>query len=161
MAKRISASTPATALLTKLGIGFEVRSYAHDAAVTDFGQEAAAALGVPAERVFKTLLAEADGRLVVGIVPVSRLLDLKALAGAVGARRAVMADPALAERKTGYVVGGISPIGQRTKLPTVLDQSATAFDTMFVSGGRRGLDIELAPDELARVTGATFAPIAR
>lgn len=161
MARIISASTPATSVLTKLGIAFEVRSYAHDAAVTDFGREAAASLGVPAERVFKTLLAEADGRLVVGIVPVSGMLDLKALAASAGARKAVMAEPALAERKTGYVVGGISPIGQRTRLPTVLDQSATTFDTVLVSGGRRGLDIELAPDDLARVTGATLAPITR
>lgn len=161
MARIISASTPATSVLTKLGIAFEVRSYAHDAAVTDFGREAAASLGVPAERVFKTLLAEADGRLVVGIVPVSGMLDLKALAASAGARKAVMAEPALAERKTGYVVGGISPIGQRTRLPTVLDQSATTFDTVLVSGGRRGLDIELAPDDLAQVTGATLAPITR
>jgi len=129
--------------------------------VTDFGHEAAEALGVPAERVFKTLLAEADGKLVVGIVPVAGKLDLKALAAAVGARKAAMADPALAERKTGYVVGGISPIGQRTKLPTVLDASAEAFDTVLVSGGRRGFDIELAPADLVRACEATLAPIGR
>ncbi len=135
--------------------------YEHDPAVTDFGHEAAEALGVPAERVFKTLLAEADGKLVVGIVPVAGKLDLKALAAAVGARKAAMADPALAERKTGYVVGGISPIGQRTKLPTVLDASAEAFDTVLVSGGRRGFDIELAPADLVRACEATLAPIGR
>ena len=154
-------STPATVALAKLGISFEARSYQHDAAVNDFGREAAEALGVPAERVFKTLLADADGTLVVGIVPVSGKLDLKALAAAVGARKAVMADPALAERKTGYVVGGISPIGQRTRLRTVLDESALGFDTVLVSGGRRGFDIELAPEELLRATAGATAPIAR
>ena len=154
-------STPATVALAGLGIPFEVRGYAHDPAVTDFGREAAEALGLSAERVFKTLLAEADGRLVVGIVPVSGMLDLKALAAAVGARRAAMADPALAERRTGYVVGGISPVGQRTKLRTVLDDSALGFDTVLVSGGRRGLDIELAPADLVRATDALTAAIAR
>ncbi len=162
MAKKTAAgSTPATVALAKLGVPFEIRAYQHDPAVTDFGSEASAALGVPAERVFKTLLAEADGRLVVGIVPVAGLLDLKALASAVGARKAVMTDPALAERKTGYVVGGISPVGQRTKLPAVLDLSAQEFETVLVSGGRRGLDIELAPNDLVRATAATLARIAR
>lgn len=160
-------STQATVALAKLGIPFEVRGYAHDPAVTDFGREAAEALGLPAERVFKTLLAEveveggAGAGLVVGIVPVSGMLDLKALAVTVGARRAAMADPALAERKTGYVVGGISPIGQRTRLRTVLDDSALGFDTVLVSGGRRGLDIELAPADLVRATDALTAAIAR
>ena len=158
-------STQATVALAKLGIPFEVRGYAHDPAVTDFGREAAEALGLPAERVFKTLLAEVEGGagagLVVGIVPVSGMLDLKALAVTVGARRAAMADPALAERKTGYVVGGISPIGQRTRLRTVLDDSALGFDTVLVSGGRRGLDIELAPADLVRATDALTAAIAR
>ena len=158
-------STQATVALAKLGIPFEARGYAHDPAVTDFGREAAEALGLPAERVFKTLLAEVEGGagagLVVGIVPVSGMLDLKALAVTVGARRAAMADPALAERKTGYVVGGISPIGQRTRLRTVLDDSALGFDTVLVSGGRRGLDIELAPADLVRATDALTAAIAR
>ena len=116
---------------------------------------------MPAERVFKTLLAEAGGRLVVGIVPVTGQLDLKALARAVGAPKAVMADPAAAERSTGYVVGGISPVGQRKALPTVLDATALDHPTVFVSGGRRGLDLELAPADLVRVTGATTAPIGR
>lgn len=159
--KAATGATPATVALAKLGIVFELRGYQHDPANTDFGQEAAEALGLPAERVFKTLLAEADGRLVVGVVPVSGMLDLKALAQAVGARRAVMADPALAERKTGYVVGGISPVGQRTELPTVIDSSAHDFGTVLVSGGRRGLDIELAPNDLLLATAGTFAPIAR
>lgn len=158
-------STQATVALAKLGIPFEARGYAHGPAVTDFGREAAEALGLPAERVFKTLLAEVEGGagagLVVGIVPVSGMLDLKALAVTVGARRAAMADPALAERKTGYVVGGISPIGQRTRLRTVLDDSALGFDTVLVSGGRRGLDIELAPADLVRATDALTAAIAR
>lgn len=154
-------STPATVALMKLGIAFEVRSYSRDPMVNDYGSEAAETLGVPAERVFKTLLVDADGTLVVGIVPVSGKLDLKALAAVVGARKAVMADPALAERKTGYVVGGISPIGQRTRLRTVLDESALRFDTVLVSGGRRGFDIELAPIDLLRATVGATAPIAR
>lgn len=153
--------TPATVALTAAGIRFAPRVYEHDPATTAYGIEAATALGVAPERVFKTLLAEADGRLVVGIVPVTTLLDLKALAAAVGAKRAVMAEPALAERKTGYVVGGISPIGQKTALPTVLDESATMFETVLVSGGRRGFDIELAPDDLLRATGGVLGDIAR
>lgn len=167
MAKRTAGSarqaggTPATVALATLGIPFEVRGYEHDPAVTDFGAEAAEALGLPATRVFKTLVAEADGRLIVGIVPVAGRLDLKALASVVGARRAALADPAVAERKTGYIVGGISPIGQRTRLTTVLDESAQRFETVLVSGGRRGLDIELAPHDLVRACGAILAPIAR
>ncbi|WP_024355765.1 Cys-tRNA(Pro) deacylase [Leucobacter chironomi] len=159
--KRAAASTPATIALGKAGIPFEVRAYEHDPGVSDFGGEAAAALGVVPERVFKTLLAEVDGALAVGIVPVSGRLDLKALAAALGGRRAVMADPVLAERKTGYVVGGISPIGQRTRLRTVLDESARDHGTVLVSGGRRGLDLELAPDDLVRATGAVVASIGR
>lgn len=138
-----------------------VRAYEHDSEVTDFGAEAASALGVQAERVFKTLLAEVDGVLAVAIVPVSGKLDLKALAAALGGKKAVMADPTLAERKTGYVVGGISPIGQRTRLRTVLDITAVDFETVLVSGGRRGFDIELAPAQLAEVTAATVAAIGR
>lgn len=164
MSKKKSGSagaTPATVTLSKLGIDFEMRSYQHDPTITDYGNEAAVALGVPGERVFKTLLADADGALVVGIVPVTGLLDLKALAAAVGARKAAMADPTLAERKTGYVVGGISPIGQRTRLRTVLDESALSFDTVLVSGGRRGFDIELSPQDLLKATEGTAALIAR
>lgn len=161
MAKKGQGSTPATVALTKLGVPFTVRGYTHDPAETDFGREAAEALGVAAERVFKTLLAEVDGELVVAIVPVSGLLDLKALAAALGGKKAQMADPAVAERKTGYVVGGISPLGQRTRLRTVLDSSAQQHETVLVSGGRRGLDIELAPADLARATGAISAVIGR
>lgn len=153
--------TPATVALGALGIRFVPHEYVHDPAAASFGLEAAAALGVDAERVFKTLLAETDGGLVVGIVPVTGRLDLKALAGAVGAKRAAMADAAVAERRTGYLVGGISPIGQKTRLTTVLDESAELFDTVFVSGGRRGFDLELSPADLLRATGGVIAPIAR
>ncbi|AMB58206.1 Cys-tRNA(Pro) deacylase [Microterricola viridarii] len=164
MAKKMSehgAGTPATVALGQAGIHFTPHLYHHDAAATNFGLEAAEKLGLDPERVFKTLLADADGQLVVGIVPVTGTLDLKALAAALGAKKAVMADVALAERKTGYVVGGISPIGQKQAHPTVIDESAILFDTVFVSGGRRGFDIELSPDDLAAVTAGRFAPIAR
>ena len=161
MAKRSSAGTPATVALTAAGIAFAVHAYEHDASAPSFGLEAAEALGVEPERVFKTLLADTDAGLVVGVVPVDGRLDLKALATAVGAKRAVMADAAVAERRTGYVVGGISPIGQKTLLPTVIDETAELFDTVFVSGGRRGLDVELTPADLIAATSATVAPIAR
>ncbi len=153
--------TPATVALGRAGIPFTPHLYHHDAAATNFGLEAAEKLDLDPDRVFKTLLADADGRLVVGIVPVTGTLDLKALATAVGAKKAVMADPQLAERKTGYVVGGISPIGQKSAHPTVIDESAILYDTVFVSGGRRGFDIELSPHDLATVTSGSFAPIGR
>ncbi len=153
--------TPATVALVAAGIPFTAHTYAHDPAATNYGLEAATALGLDPDRVFKTLLAEADGRLVVGIVPVTGMLDLKSLAAAVGAKRAQMAEPAVAERKTGYVVGGISPLGQKVALPTVLDETASLWDTIFVSGGRRGFDIELAPADLLRLTGGQLADITR
>ena len=153
--------TPATVALTRAGIEFSVRGYDHDPRAASFGLEAAAALGVPAERVFKTLLVGVDGALTVAIVPVSGQLDLKALARAVGGRRAVMADPATAERATGYVVGGISPIGQRRAHPTVLDTSALAHASILVSGGRRGLDLELAPADLVAITDAIVDQVGR
>jgi len=156
-----ATGTPATVALTTAGIPFVAHSYPHDPANTNFGLEAASALGLDPERVFKTLLADVDGALVVGIVPVTGKLDLKALAVAVGGKRAEMADPRLAERRTGYVLGGISPIGQKNAHPTVLDETAELFDTIFVSGGRRGFDLELAPADLARVTHAVVAAIAR
>jgi Cys-tRNA(Pro)/Cys-tRNA(Cys) deacylase len=155
------AATPATAALTALGISFIEHEYAHDPSVIAFGEEAASVLGVDPDRVFKTLLADADGSLVVGIVPVSGKLDLKALAAAVGAKKASMADPAVASRRTGYVIGGISPIGQKTRLHAVLDETAELFDTVFVSGGRRGFDIELAPADLVRAVAADVAAISR
>jgi Cys-tRNA(Pro)/Cys-tRNA(Cys) deacylase len=154
------SGTPATAALTAAGIAFSEHAYSHDPAAPSFGLEAAEALGVEPDRVFKTLIAEVDGQLVVAVVPVTGKLDLKALAASFGGRKASMADVALAERRTGYVVGGISPIGQKTRHPTVLDESVELWDTVFVSGGRRGLDIELSPADLARVTGATMAAIA-
>lgn len=157
----MAAGTPATVALTAAGIRFTTHSYEHDAANRNFGVEAATALELDPERVFKTLLADVDGRLVVAIVPVTGKLDLGALASAVGGKRAAMADPAVAQRKTGYVVGGISPIGQKTRLPTVLDETAELFDTVFVSGGKRGFDLELAPTDLMLITDARVAAIAR
>jgi Cys-tRNA(Pro)/Cys-tRNA(Cys) deacylase len=153
-------STQATVALRAAGIPFTEHAYTHDPANTNFGLEAATALGLDPDRVFKTLLADVDGRLVVGIVPVTGKLDLKRLAAAVGGKRAAMADPAVAERRTGYVVGGISPIGQKSAHPTVIDETAELWDTVYVSGGRRGLDLELAPADLVRATDATLADIA-
>jgi Cys-tRNA(Pro)/Cys-tRNA(Cys) deacylase len=153
--------TPATTALAAAGVAFTVRSYAHDPATTAYGLEAAEALGVQPGRVLKTLLVDTGSALAVGVVPVDRQLDLKALAAALGAKKVSMADPAVAERTTGYVVGGISPIGQKRALRTVLDSSALAHESVLVSGGRRGMDLELAPQDLLRVTGATAAPIAR
>lgn len=129
--------------------------------MSSYGEAAAAALGLSPDRVFKTLLARVDGRLVVAVVPVSGSLDLKALAAAVGGKRAALAVPAEAERATGYVVGGISPLGGRTKLPTVVDETAYDEEVVHVSAGRRGLQLSLAADALVRVTGATVAPIRR
>ena len=160
-ARKGAGGTPATVALTRAGVPFTLHPYEHDPRAESFGLEAAEALGVPPERVFKTLLAEAGGRLVVGIVPVTGQLDLKALARAVGAPKATMADPVAAERSTGYVVGGISPVGQKRALSTVLDDSALRHETVFVSGGRRGLDLELTPADLVRATGAATAPIRR
>lgn len=161
MAKKAPGGTPATVALTKAGIAFTMRDYDHDPRATSYGLEAAEALGVEPARVFKTLLADVDGALVVGVVPVTGQLDLKALARAVDGRKAQMADPAAAERATGYVVGGISPIGQKRRHRTVLDVSALEHATILVSGGRRGLDLELAPGDLVAVTGATTGPIGR
>ena len=162
MARRSTgdSGTPATTALTAARISFTAHPYAHDPAAPSYGLEAAAALGVAPSRVFKTLLVEGDG-LAVGIVPVDRQLDLKALATALGVKRVAMADPAKAERVTGYVVGGISPVGQKRPLPTVLDESARDCPTVFVSGGRRGFDIELTPADLLAVTGGRTARIAR
>ena len=138
-----------------------LRPYDHDPSAPSYGLEAAEALGVAPERVFKTLLARVDGRLVVAVVPVSGSLDLKALAAAAGGKRAEMAEPAEAERSTGYVVGGISPLGQRRALPTIVDSTAAEHDEVLVSAGRRGLDVALAPADLVRLTRATLAPIGR
>ncbi len=153
--------TPATVALTAAGVAFEVRAYEHDPAAASYGLEAASALGVEPARVLKTLLADVDGELVVGVVSVAGQLDLKALAAAVGGKRAAMAQPQAAERATGYVVGGISPIGQRRRHRTVVDSSALTHTTVLVSGGRRGLDLELSPADLVAVTAALTAPIGR
>jgi Cys-tRNA(Pro)/Cys-tRNA(Cys) deacylase len=159
--KKQSGGTPATVALTAAGTPFTLHEYAHDPASPSYGEEAAEALGVSPDRVFKTLVADVDGALTVAVVPVAGQLDLKALAAAVGGKRATMADPAAAERTTGYVRGGISPLGQRKKLPTVLDASASRHETICVSAGRRGLEVELAPAHLAELTGAVIAPIGR
>ena len=159
--RRGAGGTPATVALTRVGVAFTEHAYEHDPGVASYGMEAARVLGLPPPHVFKTLFVSVDSRLVVGIVPVSGQLDLKAVAAAVGGKKAAMADPVAAERATGYVVGGISPVGQKRAHPTVLDESARAFDTVYVSGGRRGLDLGLSPDDLVRVTDATVARIGR
>jgi Cys-tRNA(Pro)/Cys-tRNA(Cys) deacylase len=151
--------TPATAALTKLGIRHSVHVYTRDPRRGSYGLEASDALGVAPERVFKTLVAEVDGVLTVGVVPVTGQLDLKALAAAAGGKKARMADAQAAERASGYVVGGISPLGQRKRMPVVIDSTALGFATVFCSGGRRGLEIELAPGDLVRAADATVADI--
>lgn len=168
MAKKSAGGTPATVALTRAGIGFTLHEYDHDPRAGSYGLEAAAALSLDPARVFKTLVASVDRTtasprpgLVVAVVPVAGQLDLKALARAVGAGKAVMADQTAAERATGYVVGGISPVGQKRPHPTVLDASALTHPTVFVSGGRRGLDLELDPADLMSVTGALTAPVGR
>jgi Cys-tRNA(Pro)/Cys-tRNA(Cys) deacylase len=157
----MAAATPALGTLARAGVEHRVHTYDHDPAAASFGREAAEALGVEPGRVYKTLVAKVGDGLVVALVPVLGSLDLKALAAALGAKRADLADPAVAERATGYVVGAISPLGQKKKLPTVVDASAEAWATVFCSGGRRGLEIEVAPADLVRLTGARVAPIAR
>ncbi|NYG08512.1 Cys-tRNA(Pro)/Cys-tRNA(Cys) deacylase [Phycicoccus badiiscoriae] len=157
----MASGTPATTALTRLGLAFELHSYDHDPAAASYGLEAAAALSVPPGQVFKTLLVVGDSGLAVGVVPVDRQLDLKAVASALGLKKVAMAQPGDAERSTGYVVGGISPIGQKRALPTVVDSSALELERVYVSGGRRGLDISLAPTDLVAVTRATVASIAR
>ena len=159
MARKSPGGTPATVALTKAGIAYTLHDYAHDPRAVSYGLEAATALGLDPAQVFKTLMTAVDGHLTVAVVPVSGQLDLKALARAVGGSKAAMADPAAAERATGYVVGGISPIGQKRTHTTVVDESALEHPTVYVSAGRRGLDLELAPADLILVTGATTAPI--
>ncbi|MEA5454305.1 Cys-tRNA(Pro) deacylase [Sinomonas sp. JGH33] len=155
--------TPATAALEAAGVPYTAHPYEHDPSSASYGLEAAEVLGVAPERVFKTLVVDIGGdvaaRLCVAVVPVSGNLDLKAAAAAFGAKKASMADPAAAERRTGYVLGGISPLGQRLPSPTAIDESALEFETILVSGGRRGFDIELAPADLVRVTKASIAPL--
>jgi Cys-tRNA(Pro)/Cys-tRNA(Cys) deacylase len=157
--KNTSQGTPATAALAAAGVSFTLHPYSHDPSAPSYGLEAAQVLGIDPARVFKTLMVEIDGRLAVGVVPVSGSLDLKAIAAALGSKKAAMANPAAAERRTGYVLGGISPLGQRLPSPTVIDDTALGLDTILVSGGRRGLDIELAPGDLVLLTKAITAPI--
>lgn len=158
--------TPATVELTAAAVPFTEHEYAHDPREQSYGTEAAQALGLDPGEVFKTLLVRLEGGghdtdLGVVVVPVDVHVDLKAAGAAFGAKRAAMADPAVAARTTGYVVGGISPVGQKKPLPTVLDESATGHPTVLISGGKRGLDLELSPADLLRVTGGSTAAIAR
>ncbi len=159
MARKAPGGTPATVALTSAGVAFALHGYAHTDGTMNFGEEAAAALGVDRERIFKTLVVDAGGELVVAVVPVARQLDLKALAGAAGAKKAALADSAVAARSTGYVVGGISPLGQRTRLRTFVDRSAEDFETIFVSAGKRGLQVELAARDLLGLTGGTMCTL--
>lgn len=154
--------TPAINSAKKAGVTFNVHEYHHDPAAESYGEEAAEALGLDPALVFKTLLVSLTGHkspLAVAVLPVTHMLSLKNIAKALGAKKAEMADPKVAERSTGYIVGGISPIGQKKALPTVIDSSAEALLSLNVSAGRRGLEIELAPTDLAKLTRATFAPI--
>jgi len=154
--------TPATTSLSRAGIPFTVHSYTHDPAAAEFGPEAAEKLQVDPERIFKTLVVAVDDRvLVVGVVPVAARLDAKKIAQAARGKHARLADPHIAERKTGYILGGISPVGQKTKLQTFVEETAQVFDTIFVSGGRRGMDIEIRPEDLLAATDGVFADIAR
>ena len=160
----MAGGTPATDALTRAGVAFELHPYDHDPDSTNYGDEAADALGVDPLRIFKTLVVDVGTtrpELAVAVVPVAGQLSLKHAAAALGAKKAAMADKALVARSTGYVLGGVSPLGQRTPLPTVIDETAQLWDTVLVSAGKRGLQVELSPDDLAAVTGASFADIAR
>lgn len=161
MGKDRNAATTATLALQRAGTWHALHSYDHDPRSASFGGEAADALGVDPERVYKTLLVDTGAWLAVGVVPVTHSLDLKAVATALSVKKVVMAQPLSAERSSGMVLGGISPLGQKRRLTTVLDDSMHAQSTVLVSAGRRGLDVELAPNDLAALTGATFAPISR
>lgn len=158
--------TPAIVAVERARIAHRVLSYAHDPSAPAYGLEAASALGLEPSMVFKTLVVTLEGvarnmALAVALVPVAQQLDLKAAADALGAKRAAMADPSIAERTTGYVVGGISPLGQRKALPTLVDESALAWNEIYISAGRRGLELALAPADLLRLTNGTTAAIAR
>lgn len=152
--------TPAVTAARKAGVAVQLLSYSHDPSAPSYGREAAEALGLDPAAVFKTLVLSVDGALAVGVVPVDHTLDLKAFAAALGGKRAELADAAAAERATGYVVGGISPLGQRKRLRTVVDASALGRDTIYVSAGRRGLELAIAPADLVRLCGAATAAIA-
>ncbi|MFI6596718.1 Cys-tRNA(Pro) deacylase [Nonomuraea sp. NPDC050536] len=158
---KAKGGTPATVALTKAKAEFTLHPYDHDPGAQAYGEEAADALGVPYDRIFKTLVAEVESGLAVAVVPVSGKLDLKALAAALKSKRAAMADAAKVERVTGYVLGGISPLGQRKQLPTVVDASALDFETIYFSAGKRGLQIETAPTNLITLTRAVTADIGK
>lgn len=161
MARRdVTGGTPATVLLAKLKVSYRVLTYEHDSSAEHYGAEAAEKLGADPRRVFKTLMVDLGEKLAVAVVPVSGTLNLKAMAAACGGKRAAMADRAAAERRTGYVVGGISPLGQKQRSPLVLDATALEFNTILVSAGRRGMEIELSPQDLLRVSDGRAAPIA-
>ncbi|MEA4953663.1 Cys-tRNA(Pro)/Cys-tRNA(Cys) deacylase YbaK [bioreactor metagenome] len=152
--------TPGILAAKKAGVPFTVHEYDHDPSAPSFGMEAAEKLGIPPERVFKTLVVRLDGReLAVGVIPVDSMLSMKAIAKAAGAKKAEMASQADVERSTGYVLGGVSPLGQKKRLRTFIDVSAEVFETVFVSAGKRGLDMEIAPGDLRAVCGGTFAPL--
>lgn len=151
--------TPAINLAKKAKIQFQIHQYQHDPNSSSYGEEAAEKLGIPVKQCFKTLLAEVDKQLVVNVLPVSHQLNLKKCASAFKGKKAVMANPEDAERATGYVVGGISPLGQKKRLKMVVDESAKSLETIYVSAGKRGLEIELSADDLSKLTGAVFADI--
>ncbi len=154
--------TPATKALDKAGIEYRLHRYDHDPAAQSYGTEAADKLGLDPARVFKTLLASTEtGELLVAVVPVTGSLDLKALASAAGVKKTAMADPAAAQRTTGYLLGGISPLGQKKRLRTFIDNSAEQWPTVYVSGGRRGLEIEITTQHLTLQTQAQVLPLAR
>ena len=154
--------TPGITAAKRSKIDFKVHTYTHDPSAASYGREAVEKLGLPEARVFKTLVVSlADGRLAVGVLPVSMQLDMKRIAGVMGVKKAAMADKADVQRATGYVLGGVSPLGQKQRLPTVIDRSAKDHPTIFVSAGRRGLDIELQPEDLRRLVNGVFADIGR
>lgn len=164
MATEHVKETPATLLLAQAHVPFQLHSYDHERIARGFGRQAAEALGVAMDRIFKSLIVEVVGSragLVTALVPVSRRLDVKALAGMLGGKRAELVAPDVAERTTGYVVGGISPLGQKRPTSVVIDASAQDYPTIYVSAGRRGLQVELSATELARLVDAQFAAIAR
>jgi Cys-tRNA(Pro)/Cys-tRNA(Cys) deacylase len=159
--KAAAGGTPATVALTKAGVDFTLHPYEHAAGAPSYGGEAADALDLSYDEVFKTLVARVDGALVTAVVPVAGSLDLKGLAASLGGKKAAMAEPADAERATGYVVGGISPLGQRSRMPTVVDESVLGLPAVYVSAGRRGLQLRLLPADLLNVSGALTAPLRR